>query len=470
MEVSVIAVVKVLALFCARFAFDLITDNGDQSWAKLQCGHQFHFETSYKACPLSTYSNSLFPSQVLDKMVADNTLLFYLLQGQFVQRSDILLEALFWIKLELFWRQKKKAERASSSMLDSCNFVIYGNESQVIWDSFDSPTGWYNPPVSYLRVDHRSSSCRLVMSGQFYLDVDDDGLAAYPVNHTGIPEECYWKLTAGNETLQTIANSSYPADSKTVICRATLDLDGILRLYSHRFEISGNSNVTTKSSAKLKQCKVTGFCGFNSFYSSPGGIANYYCFPGFKYINPGVRNLGCYKSFNEEEGCERNEPEVFHNITGIENTMLGGFPYPLLPVNKEDCKESCLSDCYCAAALYLDRTCGKLKLPLMLGMEDKNISAIVFITILTASLGFMAFMCLLIAISSFFVYKHRVSRYRELCENSNFGLTKEFSLQSFSNNELELATNGFEEVLGRGCLGAVYKRAICEGNKTVAVK
>ncbi|KAJ0098264.1 hypothetical protein Patl1_27784 [Pistacia atlantica] len=410
---------------------------------------------------------------------------------------------------------------ASASMLDSGNFVIYGNESQVIWNSFDSPTDTIlgGQSIDSQLISSRSTSDH--SSGQFYLNVNYNGLAAYPVNHTGILEECYWKVIirisdvslvlnlglsgalqlTGNETLQTIANSSYPANSKTVIYRATLDPDGILRLYSHRFEISGNSNVTTEWSAMLKQCEVTGFCGFNSFCSSPGGIADCYCFPGFEYINPGVRNLGCYKSFNEEEGCERNEPEAFYNITGIENTMLGGYPYALLPVNKEDCKESCLSDCYCAAALYLNGTCGKLKLPLMFGMEDKNISATVFIkmisrnnntvstphtpendekvvseskktliTILTASLGFMAFMCLLIAISSFFVYKQRVSRYRKLRGNSNFGLTKEFSLQSFSYNELEQATNGFEEVLGRGRLGAVYKGAISEGNKTVAVK
>ncbi|KAJ0097287.1 hypothetical protein Patl1_27805 [Pistacia atlantica] len=228
---------------------------------------------------------------------------------------------------------------ASASMLDSGNFVIYGNESQVIWDSFDSPTDTIlgGQSIDSQLVASRSTSDH--SSGQFYLDVDDDGLASYPVNHTGIPEECYWKvhilishgslvlnlslsgalqLTAGIETLQIIANSSYPANSKTVIYRATLDPDGILRLYSHRFEISGNSNVTTEWSAKLKQCKVTGFCGFNSFCSSPGGIADCYCFPGFKYINPGVRNLGCYKSFNEEEGCERNEPEAFILVLRIQ--------------------------------------------------------------------------------------------------------------------------------------------------------
>ncbi|KAJ0080929.1 hypothetical protein Patl1_11987 [Pistacia atlantica] len=31
------------SLSCS-ICLDLITDNGDRSWAKLQCGHQFHFE------------------------------------------------------------------------------------------------------------------------------------------------------------------------------------------------------------------------------------------------------------------------------------------------------------------------------------------------------------------------------------------------------------------------------------------
>ncbi|KAJ0113165.1 hypothetical protein Patl1_00001 [Pistacia atlantica] len=30
------------SLSCS-ICLDLITDNGDRSWAKLQCGHQFHF-------------------------------------------------------------------------------------------------------------------------------------------------------------------------------------------------------------------------------------------------------------------------------------------------------------------------------------------------------------------------------------------------------------------------------------------
>ena len=47
---------------------------------------------------------------------------------------------------------------------------------------------------------------------------------------------------------------------------------------------------------------------------------------------------------------------------------------------------------------------------------------------------------------------------------------RDLTLQSFSYNELESATDGFKEELGRGSFGAVYKGAISKGGKTIAVK
>jgi serine/threonine protein kinase len=50
------------------------------------------------------------------------------------------------------------------------------------------------------------------------------------------------------------------------------------------------------------------------------------------------------------------------------------------------------------------------------------------------------------------------------------GLIEEFTLRSFSYNELEKATDGFKEELGKGSFGVVYKGAMSGGNKTIAVK
>ena len=43
-------------------------------------------------------------------------------------------------------------------------------------------------------------------------------------------------------------------------------------------------------------------------------------------------------------------------------------------------------------------------------------------------------------------------------------------MRSFSYNELEQATDGFKEELGKGSFGVVYKGAMSGGNKTIAVK
>jgi serine/threonine protein kinase len=49
-------------------------------------------------------------------------------------------------------------------------------------------------------------------------------------------------------------------------------------------------------------------------------------------------------------------------------------------------------------------------------------------------------------------------------------LAGEFTLRSFSYSELEKATSGFREELGRGSIGAVYRGTIPGGDRTVAVK
>ena len=55
------------------------------------------------------------------------------------------------------------------------------------------------------------------------------------------------------------------------------------------------------------------------------------------------------------------------------------------------------------------------------------------------------------------------------CEDK-LGTTEDIVLRSFSYNELAVATNGFNQVLGRGSFGTVYKGALSNNERTVAVK
>ena len=92
------------------------------------------------------------------------------------------------------------------------------------------------------------------------------------------------------------------------------------------------------------------------------------------------------------------------------------------------------------------------------------------ISIISISLGSVSCLCIVLATSSFLVYRHKLDGYRKLSENLNLELAEEFTLRLFSYNELDSATDGFKEELGKGSFGAVYKGTMSKGGKTIAVK
>ncbi|GMP51665.1 hypothetical protein CsSME_00017808 [Camellia sinensis var. sinensis] len=352
----------------------------------------------------------------------------------------------------------------------------------------------------------------------------DDNLVAFPINcsyfefayahasASSLPgANGYYNLTiTGGLQLLTLVNASASGASPLVIIyRATLDDDGIFRLYSHKFaSYNTSSKVLIEWSMLQDHCKVYGFCGFNSYCSiTTGTQADCYCYPGFVLVNPSKKFLGCYMNFTEQH-CRNKEGFGLVNITTLEKLRWFGLAYSVVPANKkEDCKKSCLEDCRCGAAMYVSGQCNKHKLPLrygtrnlsdsdtytafvkftsttaipnQIGQDSPSGSKVVtenkghLISILAGSLGSLACLCIVIAISSFFLYRHRVHKYKKLSENAKLGLSiDEFSLRSFSYNELEEATQGFREEMGKGSFGTVYKGTLLSGggNKNiVAVK
>ncbi|KAI7984920.1 G-type lectin S-receptor-like serine/threonine-protein kinase LECRK1 [Camellia lanceoleosa] len=422
----------------------------------------------------------------------------------------------------------------SASMLDSGNFVIYNNDSSVIWQSFDFPTDTIlgNQTLFHgQRLVSSASSSFDHSSGRYRLQMQVDGnLVAFPINCTdsdfayasasarSLPgANGYYNLTITISSLRllTLAKASASGASPLVIIyRATLDDDGIFRLYSHRFaSYNTSSNVLIEWPMLQDHCKVYGFCGFNSYCSiTTGTQADCYCYPGFVLVNPSKKFLGCYMNFTEQH-CRNKEGFGLVNITTLEKLRWFGLAYSVVPANnKEDCKKSCLEDCRCGAAMYVSGQCNKHKLPLRYGTRNLSDSdtytAFVkftsttapanipnqiapdstspsspmvvtenkghLISILAGSLGSLACLCIVIAISSFFWYRHLVHKYKKLSDNAKSGLSiDEFSLRSFSYNELEEVTQGFREEMGKGSFGTVYKGTLVSGggNKNiVAVK
>ena len=407
----------------------------------------------------------------------------------------------------------------SASMHDSGNFVLYNNSSTVMWESFNMPTDTILGGQNF-SDDNFDLVSRSDHSGRRYrLRIDSKGnLVSYPDNSTYGTETAYWsfdafddisvilslnqrgllRLILGSSSIVISANNSYPGEKEnTIIYRAVLDSDGIFKLYSHHFW--GNSSNTSSRmysewSALGDQCEVKGFCGFNSYCIGTGSKADCHCYPGFLFINPKNKFLGCFNNVSED-GCSKG-PMVPYNIIALPNISLGDFPYSVVRTKQENCNTSCLGDCNCRAAFYSNGTCKKFKLPLKYG-RSQNSSVMIFlkvnrrndvssgprppspvilmdgkkILIIFLILGFIALICSAIAISCFFTYRQQVHRYRNLSpENVNVEFAGNFTLRSFSYNELEKATNGFKEPLGEGSFGSVYKGYVSEANKTIAVK
>ncbi|XP_009601045.2 G-type lectin S-receptor-like serine/threonine-protein kinase LECRK1 [Nicotiana tomentosiformis] len=456
--------------------------------------------------------------------------------------SDGYLEFTKEGKLILWTKQNMKviAESpkpvTSASMLDSGNFVIY-NKTDVVWESFDYPT-------DTLLVGQRLISGHSLVSsvseidhsiGRFYLSMQADGnLVAYPTNYINRPEASYWAFmlqsrgefgevdsvfvsltprgqlfrNASNDfgfQVNEIANSSTRTPNKTVIYRATLDPDGIFRLYTHSFEGRDESSLEINWSSLENQCQARGFCGVNSYCTARNGSSTgaCSCLPGFLYVNHEMKFQGCYRGFVYEESCgSSNSTVLAYNLTMIQHLKLGGYPFSQVSIVEQDCRKSCLEDCTCWATQYVNGVCSKFKLPLIystLDPTDQSVKAFVkqsynisqiaghtvpnpgkagnrnksrkeIILILSLALGSVAFLLTVVAICSYLFYRSNEGQYQKLLENPYLGPNEEFTLRSFSYSELEKATEHFKEEIRHGSFGNLYKGILSEGNRTIAVK
>ena len=361
-------------------------------------------------------------------------------------------------------------------------------------------------------------------TGRFPLKIQADGnLVLYPVNTMDIAAESIWPMatqTQGNNVtlhlnnngqifminssgsyIKNITNAINQAATMIIYC-SILDFGGIFRLYSHSFDRTGNSIMTEEWPKTSSYCDVKGFCGINRYCTQNDSGADCSCPRGFDFVDPGQTFQGCVKNFIEE-GCMGKINNMTYYIDAIKNTVWEDNPYSIVAVTSEqECREACLHDCNCEVATFKDRVCRKQKLPLRHGrrnLDDSTTSLIKFgigswentdgfsktspptldstsekglpLQILITGIALMACSFVITAISGLLIYKHRIWRYRLISETTSRSLTCDgFTPQSFTCTELEKATNGFKEELGKGAFGTVYKGPPWNGTRKVAVK
>ncbi|CAJ2634770.1 unnamed protein product [Trifolium pratense] len=424
------------------------------------------------------------------------------------------------------------ARASSASMLDSGNFVLYGddNKSSIIWQSFDHPTDTLLGSQSLPCGGQLSSSLSETNSstGRFHLNMQVDGnLVLYPAYTAETGWDAYWAsntvsanvkyyLYLNNTGSLEIWNSSndsslittlsYPENDQQktggnqTIYRATLDFDGIFRLRAHHVN---NGSDKTIASWPGNICEVKGFCSFNSYCTFDDDKPLCNCLTGYKFIDANEKTLGCERNYSKAECRGGKDGVAFYDMVQMNNIVWKDYPYETYDKSSlQHCLFACLVDCNCWAALSEGSRCKKQGFPLRYASRTHESStaflkvgknsiepwnwndtrfypqppptkttsnkAVVHIIVVTSI--FTVLLSSAIVISSHYIYKIRVLRYKRLTDTGNIGQNEEVALRRFLYNELKRATNNFKEELGKGSFGSVYKGALNKGKRLIAVK
>ncbi|OVA20877.1 Protein kinase domain [Macleaya cordata] len=296
--------------------------------------------------------------------------------------------------------------------------------------------------------------------------------------------------------------------SNDVYYRATLDYDGVFTQYSYPRTSSGKPSWSIVWSAPDNICRSiggvlgSGACGYNSYcILTPERRPTCKCPPGYSFVDPNNRFSGCKPNFIQQcQGEEWGNQEDKFELQTLKDINWPTSDYERLDsYNEQDCRSSCLNDCLCAVAIYGGVLCWKKKLPLSNGRYDgPNTGSMALIKIrkgnfsteqstcpqipspkkdrstliLVGSLllgSSVIFNLMLLARSCLFYFFKDYKKMRKINQESNVLIS---NLRAFTYKELEEATGGFKEELGKGAFGIVYKGVIKEmGSKNyIAVK
>lgn len=332
------------------------------------------------------------------------------------------------------------------------------------------------------------------------------------INHLYLNKTGVLQIRDSNDSeIKTLAYYDDTGNPNQTIYRATLDFDGVFRLHAHH--VNNGTDETIQKWPENSTCEVKGFCGFNSYCTINDNQQVCNCLEGYKFINGNEKTLGCERNYSKAECRGERDGVAFYNMVPMNNIVWEDYPYfEARGMSSEDeCSFACLADCNCWAALYDGGSCEKQGLPLRYvkrtrgddssttaflkvgnnsigkgkGNENENENdkrpfppqpplkttsnkAVVHIIVVTSV--FTMLLCSAIAISSHYMYKIRVLRYKRLTDTGNLGLSEEVVLRRFSYSELKSATHHFRQELGKGSFGAVYKGALNKGRRLIAVK
>ncbi|GAB4835163.1 hypothetical protein Ancab_000071 [Ancistrocladus abbreviatus] len=294
--------------------------------------------------------------------------------------------------------------------MDTGNFVLTDDNNQVAWQSFNEPRDTHLPAQTVgilTEINSRFSETsfsrgrfqmRLIPDGNLVLNtrsvVTDYAYDAYWMTGTNDPSDLenagvrlvynetgYMFVLRRNGAIFNLMQGNV-VSTKDYYQRATLNFDGVFAWYYHpRNSSSGwvsfqvvQENICISINGELD----SGACGYNNICHLGNDQRPFCkCPPGFSLLDPKNSYGSCSPNF-KPQGCQDYEEEIGgYRIQEITNTDWPNSDYDVLPnFSAEDCKNSCVNDCFCALAILRDGTCWKKKYPLANGRTDISMSKV----------------------------------------------------------------------------------------------
>ncbi|KAJ6964132.1 G-type lectin S-receptor-like serine/threonine-protein kinase LECRK2 [Populus alba x Populus x berolinensis] len=421
------------------------------------------------------------------------------------------------------------AKSMCASMNDSGNFMLLDEDKNPIWETFKEPTDTILPGQTLNTGSNLTSrySRESYDDGRFQLHLQQDGnLVLYTVTMpTGAARDAYWATgtMTGNSKLVFNENGYiYVTDgtrrvynltkndagsSQDFYHMARIDYDGVFKQYRYKKSKTCDLKwgVVTRFPEDICSAILTevgsGACGYNSICVEINGEPDCLCPENYSYLNESAKNQGCRPNF-ELPSCRLNGWESNLDLVEFDEYKDTNWPlddYDLQigsGVDLQTCKQLCLKDCFCTVAVHNGNRCWKKKYPLSNGRREPNVvngtalvkvpkvnvtqlyleslrqnnkdqsTTVLIVSILLGSSVFINIvMTLAICIAVYFSYHNK------LLSISSVSSVASTNIRSYAYKELEQATGGFKQILGKGAFGTVYKGVLASHPKRfVAIK
>ncbi|GLT55867.1 hypothetical protein SLA2020_289530 [Shorea laevis] len=422
---------------------------------------------------------------------------------------------------------------AYAALLDTGNFVLVHKDFAYAWESFNNPADTLLPtqelqlggilaskqtPSNYSKGRFQ---LHLLPNGNLVLDTISLPRAhendAYYISNT------FDTANSANSGQRLVFNESgyiyiVLRNGKTVYLsdlvrlqdyyyRATLDFDGILTEYAHpKPQRAGYADQSWSIvwSTPSDICHAMngdeglGSCGYNSYcIIGINGRPSCHCLPGFNFSDPDNKFNGCIQDRIQDCNPVPSKAEDLYDMHQLPNTYWpNSANYERTESNEDECNQSCLYDCECVVAVLTEGYCRKKKLPLTNGRVDRNTSGKAFIKVAKSNasncpnpggpnmpppqkkdqstpilvrsflLGGSAFINFLLITAISILALWSCNRRQKPSQMSSI---LESNLRSFAYQDLEEATDGFKEELGRGAFGIVYKGVLHPPHSTICI-